>query len=106
MGKALLRPFLLFVTLAAGTSVLVAVGSAISSARSVADTFLGLVVLDFGEWETDVASRKNADGTTSIVGISPGIDWVDFLVGEAEGKRTLTALDYQHEYVFVESGPQ
>lgn len=64
------------------------------------------VVLDFGEWETEVASRKNADGTTSIVGISPGIDWVDFLVGEAVGKRTLTALDYQHEYVFVEGGPQ
>ena len=61
------------------------------------------VAFDFGEWTSEVASRKNADGTISLVTIAPGVvDWFAFIVGDAAGKRTLTLLDYQHEYVFVE----
>ena len=44
----------------------------------------------------------DADGAVSLVTISPGVEWVELVVGNAEGKRTLTLHDYQHEYVFVE----
>jgi len=66
----------------------------------------GKLVLDFGEWKTEVASRENADGTVSLVMISPGVssgpDGAELVVGNDEGKRTLTLRDYQHEYVFLE----
>ena len=63
----------------------------------------GKLVFDFGEWKSEVASRKNADGTVSMVTIVPGmIGWFDFVVGNAAGRRTLTVLDNQHEYVFIE----
>jgi CubicO group peptidase (beta-lactamase class C family) len=63
----------------------------------------GRVMFDFGEWTSEVASEKNADGTVSLVTIAPGwVDWLPFVVGESGGKRTLTLLDFQHEYVFVE----
>ena len=54
---------------------------------------------DFGEWKSEVASRKNQDGTMSFVTISPGVDGLEFVVG-SEGTRTLTFRDAQHEYVF------
>ena len=56
---------------------------------------------DFGEWGTDVASRANDDGTLSLVAISPGLN---FVVGRAGGKRTMTLREAQAEYVFVEAG--
>lgn len=59
---------------------------------------------DFGEWASDVASRSNDDGTVSFVVVSPGINGFDFVVGKANGKRTLTLRDTQSEYVFVEAG--
>jgi len=66
----------------------------------------GTIVFDFGEWKSEVASRKHADGTVSMVmispGISSGIDEEELVVGLAAGKRMLTLRDYQHEYVFVE----
>jgi CubicO group peptidase (beta-lactamase class C family) len=66
----------------------------------------GKLVFDFGEWKSEVASRKNADGTVSMVPISPGISpggyGEELVVGNAAGKRTLTMRDNQHEYVFVE----
>ena len=58
---------------------------------------------DFGEWKTEVASRKNDDGTTAFVTIGSGFNGVPFVVGEKEGKRTLTFRDAQHEYVFTET---
>lgn len=60
------------------------------------------VAVDFGEWQTDVASRENADGTTSLVGVSPGIDFIELVAGVDDGRRTLTLFDYQHTYVFTE----
>ncbi|HEX8952194.1 MAG TPA: serine hydrolase, partial [Polyangia bacterium] len=59
-------------------------------------------VFDFGEWKSPVASRKNDDGTFSFFTIEPGLGGVELVVGEKDGKRTLTTRDAQHEYVFVE----
>lgn len=59
-------------------------------------------VFDFGEWKTEVASKKNPDGTVSFVTIAPGMSGLELVVGTANGKRTLTLRDPQHEYVFVE----
>ncbi len=58
-------------------------------------------VFDFGEWKSEVASRKNPDGTISFITIAPGADGFEFTVG-SEPKRTLTIRDAQHEYVFGE----
>jgi len=57
---------------------------------------------DFGEWASDVASRRNPDGTTSFMTIVPGFAGLEFVAGKADGKRTLTLRDAQHEYVLVE----
>lgn len=59
-------------------------------------------VLDVGEWKSAVASRKNDDGTYSLITIEPGTDGFEFVVGERDGKRVLTTRDAQHEYGFVE----
>ncbi|HET8668233.1 MAG TPA: serine hydrolase domain-containing protein, partial [Terriglobales bacterium] len=56
---------------------------------------------DFGEWKSEVASRKNPDGTISFFTIVPGMVGSEFVVGSGP-KRTLIARDAQHEYVFEE----
>jgi len=58
-------------------------------------------VFDFGEWKSEVASKKHPDGSTSFVTIVPGIG-VELVVGSANGKRSLVLRDAQHEYIFVE----
>ena len=58
-------------------------------------------VFDFGEWKSEVASRKNPDGTISFITTVPGELGFEFVVGLRE-KRTLTIRDAQHEYVFEE----
>ena len=60
-------------------------------------------IFDFGEWKTQVASRKNDDGTTTMYTIAPGMDGLEFVVSEREGKRALVVRDNQHEYVFLEA---
>lgn len=66
----------------------------------------GRTVFDFGEWRSEVASRKNTDGTLSFTAISAGVaDFgLDFVVGNGPG-RTLVMRDAQHEYVFEEQRP-
>ncbi len=59
----------------------------------------GKTVFDFGEWKSEVASRKNPDGTISFLTIAPGISGFEFVVG-AGPKKTLVTRDAQHEYVF------
>lgn len=59
---------------------------------------------DFGEWRSEMASRVNPDGTRSFMTIAPGIIGLEFVVGELDGRRTLTVRDAQHEYLFVEEG--
>jgi len=63
----------------------------------------GLTILDLGEWKSIVASRKNDDGTTSLITIDPGTDGFEFVVGERGGKRVLVIRDGQHEYTFTET---
>jgi hypothetical protein len=58
-------------------------------------------IFDFGEWKSEVASRKNPDGTISFITIAPGVVGFEFTVG-SRSKRTLTIRDAQHEYVFEE----
>lgn len=58
-------------------------------------------IFDFGEWKSEVASRKNPDATISFITTDPGVEGFEFVVG-ARQKRTLTIRDAQHEYVFEE----
>jgi CubicO group peptidase (beta-lactamase class C family) len=58
-------------------------------------------IFDFGEWKSEVASRKNPDGTISFITTVPGEIGFEFVVGSGP-KRTLTIRDAQHEYVFEE----
>ncbi|MCK6544472.1 beta-lactamase family protein [Myxococcota bacterium] len=58
------------------------------------------VIFDFGEWTSEMASKKNPDGTTSFVTAAPGIAGLELVVGTDPAKKTLTLRDAQHEYVF------
>jgi CubicO group peptidase (beta-lactamase class C family) len=58
--------------------------------------------LTAGFIEGPVATRKNADGSVSLVSIGPGSIGVDALIGEHDGARTLTIHDSQHAYVYTE----
>lgn len=58
-------------------------------------------IFDFSEWKSEVASRKNPDGTISFITVVPGEMGFEFVVGSG-AKRTLTLRDAQHEYVFEE----
>ncbi len=77
----------------------IAVSRAGAAGASAVETWF-----DFGEWKSPVASRKNADGTTSFVTIAPGIDGLEFVLDAAGGARRLIFRDAQHEYVFTGSG--
>jgi CubicO group peptidase (beta-lactamase class C family) len=60
-------------------------------------------VFDVGEWKSPVASRKNDDGTLSMMTTAPGIAGFEFVVADTNGKRALVVRDMQHEYVFSEA---
>jgi CubicO group peptidase (beta-lactamase class C family) len=60
------------------------------------------VIFSAGSWSSKVASRKNDDGTTSFVTISPNLQGFEFVVGERNQKPTLIIREAQHEYEFVE----
>jgi len=62
----------------------------------------GATTFDFGEWKSQVASRKNDDGTISYFTIDPTNDGFEFVVAERSGKRALVIRDGQHEYAFTE----
>jgi CubicO group peptidase (beta-lactamase class C family) len=62
----------------------------------------GRTVFDFGEFRSEVGSRKNADGSISFRTIDPGISGFAFVVGGG-ARKTLTIRDAQHEYVFTGS---
>ena len=53
--------------------------------------------------EGPIATRANPDGSMSIVSAGPGGISMDALVGEADGARTLTIRDSQHEYLYTET---
>jgi CubicO group peptidase (beta-lactamase class C family) len=53
--------------------------------------------------EGPLATRKNADGTVSVISVGPGNIGVDALVGTKDGKRTLTINDGQQtQYLYIE----
>lgn len=55
-------------------------------------------------WNSLMTTRRNDDGTVSIVSIDPGfLGDNGMLIGVADGKRTLTVRDGQHVYVFTEA---
>ena len=60
------------------------------------------VLLDTGEWKSPFASRKNDDGTLSLLTIDPSVAGFEFVVADKDGKRQLVTRDAQHEYVFTE----
>jgi CubicO group peptidase (beta-lactamase class C family) len=60
-------------------------------------------VFDFGLWKSEVASRKNDDGTVSFVAIDPAVSGFEFVVAQRDGKRALVIRDSQHEYVYTEA---
>lgn len=62
----------------------------------------GATTFNFGAWKSEVASRKNDDGTVSFVTIDPAGAGFQFVVGERSGKRVLIIRDGQHEYIFTE----
>lgn len=62
----------------------------------------GATVFDFGEWKSAVASRKNDDGTISMVTIDPTNAGFEFVIGDKGGRRILTLRDAQHECIFAE----
>lgn len=59
------------------------------------------VVFDFGLWKSHVASRKNDDGTVSLIPIDPGAPGIEFVVSTENGKRELVTRDGQHKYVYT-----
>lgn len=61
-----------------------------------------LVRFRFTDWESDVALKRESDGSISWVTISPSIQGFAFVPATVGGKRTLKLIDAQHEYVFVE----
>ena len=71
-----------------------ALGTIAVSRKGAVTTF------DFGEWSSEMASRKNPDGTISFVTVVPGFTGLEFVVGD----KTLTLRDAQHEYVFEARG--
>lgn len=61
----------------------------------------GRVYFDFGSWKSEVASRKNDDGSISFVTTDPGNAGFAFVVKNA-GKRGLEIRDGQHAYTYLE----
>jgi CubicO group peptidase (beta-lactamase class C family) len=60
---------------------------------------------DFGEWASDVATRRNPDGTVSFVTTTPGIFGFEFVVRPGPAPA-LVVRDAQHEYVFASDPKQ
>jgi CubicO group peptidase (beta-lactamase class C family) len=63
----------------------------------------GAVRVRTAAWSSEVATRRNDDGTTSLITVDPEIGGLDFVVGAKDGKRTLTTRDGQHAYLFTEA---
>ena len=55
-----------------------------------------------GPYDDGFAVQHNPDGTDSLVLTEPDMVGLDYLVGKAAGKRTLTLRDGQHIYVYTE----
>ena len=56
-------------------------------------------IFDFGEWQSEVGSMVNPDGTVSFVTAAPGLSGVTFVVADGD-EQALIMRDAQHEYIF------
>ena len=66
-------------------------------------TIAGRKWIQAGSIKGPLATRKNADGTVSVVSIAPGFIGFDGVVAkDAQNRRTLTMRDSQHVYVYTE----
>ena len=61
----------------------------------------GKLRFQFDHWNSEVALRKNEDGTQSYITIDPGIAGIEFVRDDKADKPTLVLRDAQHEYRFV-----
>ncbi|MBL8309013.1 MAG: beta-lactamase family protein [Burkholderiales bacterium] len=52
-------------------------------------------------WGSELALRKNEDGTQSYITIDPGLEGIEFVRDDTAGRPTLILRDAQHEYRFV-----
>jgi hypothetical protein len=59
----------------------------------------------FPHWNSEVALRKNEDGTQSYMTIDPGIGGIEFVRDDKAATPTLVLRDAQHEYRFVAFKP-
>ena len=58
--------------------------------------------LKAGFVEAPIATRRNPDGSISLVSAGPGAISMEALVGNLGEARTLTIRDSQHEYIYTE----
>ena len=62
----------------------------------------GETILDPGVWSSGIATKRNPDGTASVALTNGAMLGLEAVVGQAEGKRTLTVIAPQRRYVFTE----
>lgn len=60
------------------------------------------VSMTAGSIEGPLATRRNADGSVSIITVGPGAIGMEALIGSKGGLRTLTISDGQHDYLYTE----
>ena len=61
----------------------------------------GKLRFHFAHWNSEVALRKNEDGTQSYYTIDPGIGGVELVRDDKAATPTLILRDAQHEYRFI-----
>lgn len=59
------------------------------------------VVFDFGTWKSEMASRKNEDGSVSFVTTAPSLGGLAFVTSQVGDKQTLVIHDHQHAYTYT-----
>lgn len=59
------------------------------------------VIFSLTTGSSKISSRKNEDGTISLVSIDPELLGIEWVIGTQNGKSVLTVRDSQHEYIFV-----
>jgi hypothetical protein len=55
----------------------------------------------FAHWNSEMALRKNEDGTQSFITIDPGVAGIELVRDDKAAKPTLILRDAQHEYRFI-----
>jgi len=62
-----------------------------------------VIFLDSGVWTGRLGSKGNEDGTISLVITSDAARGVELVIGQQDGKRTLSLITPQHQYVLTEA---